>query len=208
MKKIYFFRSSVLLAVLLIGCTNKETQTRLDNESQEELEGTDELSLEERAEAGDAEAQFMMGADYDYGDNAGNYEEAVKWYRKSADQGNAWAQNNLGFCYQEGNGVEQSYEEAMKWYLMAAGQNHSSAENAIGFFYAKGYGVVANKEEAVKWYKKAAEHGSHVAQYNLALCYLEGNGVEQSRNEAVKWLRKAAEEGYEKAINKLQEMGE
>jgi TPR repeat protein len=36
-------------------------------------------------------------------EQAGNYAEAVKWYRKAAEQGDADAQNNLGWMYARGN---------------------------------------------------------------------------------------------------------
>lgn len=205
MKTIYWGILSFSLFVMT-GCTNKETQARWEAEAAEEE--IDERSLEEQAEDGDAEAQLMIGCEYDFGEYAGNYEEAVKWYRKSAEQGNSQAQNNLGFCYQKGNGVEQSYEEAMKWYLMAAGQNNGEAENSIGFFYNNGYGVEQDLTEAVKWYRKAAEHGSNAGMFNLGCRYLHGEGVAQDRNEAVKWIRKAADGGYQRAIDKLEELGE
>ena len=49
------------------------------------------------AEAGEALAQFSLGVMYDKGDGVlKDSAEAVKWYRKSAEQGNANAQNNLG----------------------------------------------------------------------------------------------------------------
>ena len=35
-----------------------------------------------------------------------NYEEAVKWYRLSAEQGYSYAQNNLGLMYENGEGVD------------------------------------------------------------------------------------------------------
>ena len=49
--------------------------------------------------------------------------EAVKWYRKAADQGYAKAQYNLGVCYTQGTGGPQDSAEAVKWYRNAAEQN-------------------------------------------------------------------------------------
>lgn len=37
---------------------------------------------------------------------AGQYEEAFKWYRLAAEQGDAVAQFNVGTCYFGGEGVE------------------------------------------------------------------------------------------------------
>ena len=46
--------------------------------------------------------------------------EAVKWFRKAAEQGNASAQSNLGVMYAEGRGVPQDDAEAVKWYRRGA----------------------------------------------------------------------------------------
>jgi uncharacterized protein len=43
-----------------------------------------------------------------------HYFEAVKWYRKAAEQGVALAQFNLGGMYDNGHGVPRDHAEAMK----------------------------------------------------------------------------------------------
>ena len=45
-----------------------------------------------------------------------DYQEAVRWYRLAAEQGNAEAQHNLGLKYEYGDGVPQDYQEAVRWY--------------------------------------------------------------------------------------------
>ena len=45
--------------------------------------------------------------------------EAVKWYRKAAEQGNDVAQVILGTCYEDGKGVVKDLTEAEKWYRKA-----------------------------------------------------------------------------------------
>jgi TPR repeat protein len=57
-----------------------------------------------------------------------DYAEAVKWFRKAADQGDAKAQLNLGFAYNTGQGVPQSSAEAVKWYRLAADQGYAGAQ--------------------------------------------------------------------------------
>ena len=54
--------------------------------------------------------------------------EAVKWYRRAAEQGNADAQANLGFMYQKGLGVAQDYGEALKWFRRGVEQGHAIAQ--------------------------------------------------------------------------------
>jgi TPR repeat protein len=49
-----------------------------------------------------------------------DHAEAVKWFRKAADQGVAQAQSYLGAMYAKGQGVPQDYVEAYKWFDLAA----------------------------------------------------------------------------------------
>jgi len=46
--------------------------------------------------------------------------EAVKWYRKAAEQNDAEAQFNLGNCYANGDGVAKDEVEAVNWFHSAA----------------------------------------------------------------------------------------
>ena len=58
----------------------------------------------------DLESWFQKGEDYFYGHGVPqDYAEAVKWWRKAAEQGNADAQLRLGHCYRNGHGVPQDY---------------------------------------------------------------------------------------------------
>ena len=57
---------------------------------------------------------FGAGA-LEFGDGVEkNYAEALKWWRKAAEQGDAEAQFNLGGMYQRGEGAEKDYAEAVK----------------------------------------------------------------------------------------------
>ena len=42
--------------------------------------------------------------------------EAVKWYRKAAEQGFAKSQHNLGVMYDKGTRVPQNHAALVKWY--------------------------------------------------------------------------------------------
>eukprot|EP01051_Picozoa_sp_SAG22_P003164 SAG22_NODE_151_length_17414_cov_7.812128_11_plen_581_part_00 len=115
----------------------------------------------------------------------------------------AEAERMLGWCCQNGIGVEKDEVEGVKWYRKAAEQGHSLAQNNLGVCYRKGRGVEQDKAEAVKWYRKAAEQGHSTAQTDLGTCYFNGTGVEKDYAEAVKWLRKAAEQGESSAMRNL-----
>jgi TPR repeat protein len=57
-----------------------------------------------------------------------DYAEAVKWWRKAAEQGYAKAQSNLGLMYHKGYGVLQDTVAAYMWLNIAAANGFAGAE--------------------------------------------------------------------------------
>jgi Sel1 repeat len=82
--------------------------------------------------------------------NRGDYATALRLIKPLATQGNAYAQNNLGFMYHEGHGVAKDYKEAVKWYRLAAEQGNADAQTNLGGAYQNGFGVPKDYGEAVK----------------------------------------------------------
>jgi hypothetical protein len=95
--------------------------------------------------------------------------EAVKWFRKAAEQNDAIAQCDLGICYYNGQGVAKDEVEAMKWCRKAAEQNYADAQYGLGVCYAAGAGVAKNYIEAHKWIYLAAAQGNEDAKEKLPL---------------------------------------
>ena len=50
--------------------------------------------------------------------------ETAKWYRKSAEQGDASAQRNLGYMYAKGEGVLKNPVLAPVWFNIAGANGH------------------------------------------------------------------------------------
>lgn len=121
------------------------------------------IELEHRSH--DAEVQWRIGNFYK--DTEKNYEEAFKWYKKSADQGNPRAENNIGNCYFRGRGVETNYEEAFRYYKKSAKQGNAVGQYNLGVLYQIGKGTEKNYEEAFKWFTKSSEQGYEDAEEKL-----------------------------------------
>ena len=64
-------------------------------------------------------------------DKAGQYEEAVLWYRKAASLGFAWSQNNLGVMYLAKRGVPIDLEKATEMFRAAVEQNNDQATRQL-----------------------------------------------------------------------------
>ena len=125
-----------------------------------------ELSeLRAKAVGGDAKAQNNLGNMYYNGEGVPeDHKEAVKWYRKAAEQGHAIAQNNLGVMYGNGEGVQEDHKEAVKWYRKAAEQGHAIAQYNLGAMYYNGEGVLEHLVTAYAWWNIAAANGHEDAK--------------------------------------------
>jgi TPR repeat protein len=147
-----------------------------------------------KSDLGNKEVQWHLGRMYEYGHGvAKNASEAVKWYRKAAEQGHSGAQNNLGIMYKGGRGVTKDDYEAVKWFRKSAEQGNSTGQCNIGQMYLDGRGVMQNDYEAVKWFRKAFEHGNAIGQNRLAFMYASGRGVARNEAEAVRLYRLSAD---------------
>jgi len=108
---------------------------------------------------------------------SGDYATALREFQPLAEQGDASAQNNLGWMYEKGQGVPQDYKTAVKWTTLAAEQGDADAQFNLGVMYHEGKGVPQNDKTAVKWYRLAAEQGHADAQISLGAMYAFGTGV-------------------------------
>ena len=129
----------------------------------------------------------------------GNYKEAILACKPYAEQGNAFAQYNLGTMH----GVLRDYKKAIKWIRRSAHKGYAKAEHSLGQFYYNGTGVSQNYKEAMEWFRLAANHGSVEAQMMLAQMYGNGEGSPSDYQEGLKWLRLAADQKNIEALYRL-----
>ncbi len=133
-----------------------------------------------------------------------------------ASEGDAFAQTNAAWGYENGYGTTADDYEAVEWYLKAAEQGLAEAQYTLGDMYFYGRGVEQSDEEAAEWVLKAAEQGLAEAQCKLGDMYYYGcwdmyyydmfyygDVVEQSYEKAAEWYLKAAEQGLARAQCKL-----
>lgn len=129
--------------------------------------------------------------------------EAIKAVRRAAEEGDARAQNSLGFAYQNGNGVAVDYAAARRWYEASAAQGHAAAQNNLGNLHAAGLGMARNPVLAAEWYRKSADQGYALAQNNLGLMLENGRGTFRDPAAAAELYRRAAESGNINAMYNL-----
>jgi TPR repeat protein len=144
--------------------------------------------LTQKAEAGDPEAQFRLGAAYDSGRGvARDGAEAEKWYRRAAEAGHAEAQNSIGSGLQ----AQKRYEEARIWYERAAAQRHPLAITSLGYLHDLGLGTKQDRRKGFELYSQASDLGWAEAMWNLANMYGAGQLGEKDLNMACVWTFRA-----------------
>jgi TPR repeat protein len=122
-------------------------------------------------------------------------EATAKALRKSAEEGNASAQNRLGLLYDEGVGVPQDYRQAKKWFEKAAKQGHAGAQTNLGTLYLQGEGAPQSAQMALFWFSRAAAQGDVLAFAKLGWIYAQGRGMLQDFIQAYMWYNLAATNG-------------
>ena len=105
-----------------------------------------------------------------------NIEEAVSWFEKSAQQGNADAFCQLGNIYLSDEFLMKNTEKANRYFNIAltkylqefrSNQGDPNLPYKIGTMYQYGLGVKSSINKAVEYYKRAVENGNMRAQQKI-----------------------------------------
>ena len=79
-----------------------------------------------------------------------------------ADLGQATTQNNLGTCYERGEGVPQDHKKAVSWFQKAADQGFALAQNNLRIYSQNDQGMPSDRKQStirtpadlIKFFKK------------------------------------------------------
>ncbi|HYU45589.1 MAG TPA: GAF domain-containing protein [Terriglobales bacterium] len=89
-------------------------------------------ALRKRADAGEADAQWRMGARYHEGDGVRQDDtQAVQWFLRAAQQGHVGAQATLGAYYWAGRGVPPDLSRAYFWSTLAFARGDETSKSRL-----------------------------------------------------------------------------
>lgn len=171
------------------------------------------------AENGNSDAQFLIALRYNGYDfireewnlNTERYnrnpyydmEKAAYWYLQAAEQNHSTAQNNLGQCYEKGNGVEANIREAIKWYRLSAENGNSYGQLNIGDCFRDGQKVKVGehweKDTDAYYYNWSYKMGYHKVDDYETL-------IRQDLDSAKYYWQLSASQGNETAKERLQKI--
>ena len=109
--------------------------------------------------------------------HGGSMSEAAKLYEQFANQGNAIAQFEIGWCYNNAMGVPHNDILAVMWYGRSAQQRYIPAQRNLGIMFLFGYGVSRSYEYAFDLLYSAVQGNDDEAKYWLGEFYFAGYGV-------------------------------
>ena len=156
--------------------------------------------LEGPSQAGDANAQFLMGALHLRNAAIGDHLSiALYWHREAAHQDLPAAQFQVGQQYRLGIGTEKNPATAIEWYEKALAEGHAGAAGELGRMYNDADGVAKDEKKAFGYFETGAEGGYHPAQSFLGAYYANGLVVRRDYKKALYWIRQAADQGNKHA---------
>ena len=159
----------------------------------------DSSDLELLAESGDPIAQYNLGKSYLLNLDINN---AIKWFRKSANQDNYLAQGHLILANSNMYDKEVA-KEVFERLLQLAEKNDREAQNLLGYFFGNGFGTDKDLDKSFIYFKKSADQGDINSLTNIAKLYLMGEGVDQNKQKGVELLQQAANKMDYDAIRTL-----
>lgn len=157
------------------------------------------IAYQKSADAGNHDAEFMIGRLYGNGKIPGGLKEAAPWHKKAAAGGVNDARNTLGYFYYSGWGVDKDDEaEALRLWSLAAASGSVDAYNYLGAYYA-GFG---DEDEAIdfaksmEWFLRGADAGDATSKFSIAQILFKGKkGISANPAKAFSLCLSAAEAG-------------
>ena len=147
--------------------------------------------------------------------NGGNFDRAIKYFRKASEDGNMVADWYLGHIYRTGRGVPRDDATAFSYYSRVADTYDPDEKDQkrlrimvdsmlrVADYYRVGIvsaGIPANHIIAANSYLKiASTYGHPGAQYSLGLMNINGQGVKKNPQQGLKWLIAAARKRHAEA---------
>ena len=107
------------------------------------------------------------------------------------DQKHPQEQDEIGYAYAMGIGVEQNLKTAVKWFRLAAKKGDANAQYNLGYCYWLGYGVSQNYKKAEEWWKLAVKQNHLMALDCLVGLYEDGYIVPQPKEfgQILEWSK-------------------
>ena len=137
-----------------------------------------------RIELNDATAMFNLGVMYYQGTNdyPQDYTKALELWYRSGELGYANAYNNIGYAYNNGEGVEVDKKKANHYYELAAIRGDEMARYNLGLEEER----VGNMDRALKHYLIGVKGGDNQSLKQIRWLYSNGHATKEDYTTALR----------------------
>jgi TPR repeat protein len=119
--------------------------------------------------------------------------QAMDWFRRAADLGNAESAYIYGAALLQGLNVPKDRLRARDYLEKAAAVKHGSALHLLGEMALENEGKPSDFPRALDYFKRADAAGNADASYALGVLYKTGKGVDKDLNTAALYFKRAAD---------------
>ena len=155
---------------MIYRCTQEECPCIVEQEERPECCPDCGHTMEPAEEAQLSGREWALLGSYWIEGPARDEARALACFRHSAGMGEACGISNLGWCMENGVGIQADPRQAAWLYEQAALLDYVPAMCNFGFCLQQGIGVGPDIVRAAEWYRRAAEAG--VGVYPLSSYYL------------------------------------
>ncbi|NJO92022.1 MAG: sel1 repeat family protein [Chloroflexia bacterium] len=149
------------------------------------------------AKENDPIAQYNLGLVYYNGEGVPvDKKQALKWFMKSANQGQAEACFYLGLMNRNGEKVKADKKQAFYWFNKGANLGDAYSQHELARMYWEGSGTVTNKEKAAFGTKKVLHKVICYPNIIWERCTTVEMELLQTHYGHLSFFRKSAQQGY------------
>lgn len=149
-----------------------QAQYQLAREGEKEKNYTEAFSLhQDLALKGLTDSQTRLGLMYLDGHGVGqNTNQAIRWFKSAAAQGDATAHLMLGVIYFGAlPSTPKDIVQAIQWFRSSANLGDGQARDILARFYATGTGVPEDLDMAMRWANSSLDAGFGPARKTIQL---------------------------------------
>ena len=163
-----------------------------DTDETKQLDGEARECFLHGLDKGSTRAPYMLAKLYIRSGTDAEKAQCPALFRRSIEAGHTFVLCHLGYCYEQGIGVEKDTQEALSCYLKAAKSGQVSA-----WTYAAQIYLFEQKDYAkgIECYEKAADEGYAFAAYALGVLYELSEEIPHDAKKSIYWYRRAGQLG-------------
>lgn len=154
--------------------------------------------LEEKANAGDVQAAWLLGHAWMTGESyrTPDTAKAISWFSKAAEAGEPSAAYIIGELHtkaKRGQDAAKAFAHAYSLYKKLADEGNAEALYWQGYMEQNGLGTKADPATGIAHMETAAQQGCHSAAYQLFKTYTKGLGAPANETKSIEYARLLAD---------------